>query len=134
MNKISDIRDDVQDFAEEVIEKNHLENLADFIFLGLEQQKTMVKAARANPTNEWLAKTDNVIILYFDQKLYDLLDVEAREILILNALSGLSYDSEKARTKLEQPELQISVGCYEKYKDKLMRAAELAYQGRQQLE
>ena len=86
MNKISDIRDDVQDFAEEVIEKNHLENLADFIFLGLEQQKTMVKAARANPTNEWLAKTDNVIILYFDQKLYDLLDVEAREILILNAL------------------------------------------------
>ena len=124
MGKITEASKGVQDFINKVVMDMELDAFASFRTLSITKQKQLVKVAKATPTHEYFINKSDVVLVYVNEKVWDMLDDRNRELLTRNALNGISWNDDKGKLIVEQPELFISQGCYEAYGIDLVNAAE----------
>lgn len=124
MAKITEASQGVQEFIQNVVMEMELDAFASFRYLSITNQKQLVKVAKASPTHEYFIRTSDVVLVYVNEKVWDMLDDKSRALLTRNALNGISWNDEKGKMNVEQPELLISQGCYEAYGVDLVNAAE----------
>ena len=133
MAKITKASDDVTNAVQEVIDKMGLTLYVRFSALHVSGQKQLVKVAKVSPTTEYFNQKPDNIIVYVNEEIYDMLEQKQRMMLIANALYGISYDDEKDKLNVIQPELGISLGGYQQYGSDLVDAAEAVQLALQQL-
>lgn len=85
-------------------------------------QKTLIKIKKANPIIEYFVNAENCIIITINEILFYQLSDEQRKLIILNELEGVYYDTEKDKLIVQQPPLNISIGCYNKFGNNLIEA------------
>lgn len=117
--------EDITEVFTEIIQSHDLDAFAQFRIFET-KQKEFLKIARANKAVEFFSKTQDCVLAYVDRRIWDRLEDKQRRLLIENALAGLSYDDEKGKMNLEQPDLAISSGCYALFGKDLVDAAEIA--------
>ncbi len=125
MSKLEQASDEVINFINEIIMDLELDAFAHFRFFNLEKQKELIKVSKASKTTEYFAKTSDLITIFVNEKIWDKLEDKHRDLLVRNALNGISYDDEKGKMNVEQPNLLISSECYAKFGSDLVDAAEI---------
>ena len=133
MSKIYKASDDVTNAVQSVIDKMGLTLYVQFSALHVTGQKQLIKVAKVSPTTEYFNQKPDNIIVYVNEEVYEMLEPKQREMLIANALYGVSYDDEKDKLNVAQPELNITVSGYQQYGQELLNAAEAVQLALQQI-
>lgn len=132
MGKIYKLSDSTTELINELAENAGLLNYINIMTFGA-KQKEAVKAKKANPTEEFIGKSDCVLV-YVNEDVFIKLDDEQQRILIEDVLNGVLYDDEKDKLNVSQPEIKMSLGGWRKYGEKLVNALETSILVRQQME
>lgn len=133
--KITTASDDVIEYVSKIFEQMGLNNYVEFRVLNNESQKCLITSAKASGTVEHFAKASPCVVVYVNEELWYLLDDdEKREMLVKDALNGVYYDTEKEKLFVEKPQINVSLGTWQKYGIKLLEAAETVVLMQQQIE
>ena len=133
--KIIKESDDIIEFVEKIIDTTALKGYVEFRVLNNESQKALVTASKASATVEHFARTSPCVIVYVNEEVWYRLDDEnMREMLVRDAIDGVSFDPEKDKLTVEKPQINISVGTWMKYGEKLVKAAETVVLTQKQIE
>lgn len=133
--KVFKASDEVVEFVDKIIESTGLKGYISFDILNNESQKALVTASKGSSTSEYYAKTSPLVIIYVNENLWFRVDDERmREILVRDAIDGVSYDTEKEKLVVEKPQINIALGTYRKYGEQLLKAAETVILAMQQIE
>lgn len=136
MAKLEKSSDEVIDFITEIIQEHDLDAFAQFRFFHLPKQKELIKVSKASATTEYFAKTSDMVTVFVNERIWDMIDERQRKLLTENALNGVYYDEKEdgsGKLVVEQPNLAISAECYAKYGKDLVDAAEIAVHALRQL-
>lgn len=79
-----------------------------------------------NDVAKVLKGEENLIVIALYEEAFLAVDEETQNFWIENLLSQIAFDYEKEKVTLTKPELQVSLGMYHKYKEKVLEKAELA--------
>lgn len=133
--KVLKASDEVVEFVDKIIESTGLKGYISFDILNNESQKALVTATKGSSTSEYYAKASPLVIIYVNENIWFRIDDERmREILVRDAIDGVSYDTEKEKLIVEKPQINISLGAYRKYGESLLKAAETVILAAQQIE
>lgn len=133
MAKLEKASDEIIEFITGIIEEHDLDAFATFRFFELPKQKELIKVSKASATTEYFAKASDMCTVFINPNIWNLLEETHRRLLVENALNGITYDDEKMKMNIEQPDLMISSECYAKYGKDLVDAAEIAANALRQL-
>lgn len=133
MAKITKASDDVCEVVQDVIDSMGMTLYVRFFALNITGQKQLVKVVKSSPTTEYFSQKPDCILVYVNEEIYDMLEERQRRMLIANVLYGVSYDDEKDKLNVVQPEIGITVGGYQQYGKELVDAAEAVQLALQQL-
>lgn len=98
--KIFETSGDIVELANDRFEDTGLPQLGvDLKVLSVTKAKSILKVQRANATTHFLTKKDVVLTVY--EEAFDRLSDEYKNILMIGALSNISYDTEKDKLNVE---------------------------------
>ena len=112
---------------EAVAETGHDRKGVDFkVYNMLNARKEVIKVQRANEAAEILSNGQDVVIISIAEEIFDLVDEKTRRLWVEDALSNVSYDSEKEKLLIgKEPMISTTFGMYNKYGQLSIDMAEL---------
>lgn len=123
--KLIKASDDIIEFIDKILESTGLKGYIEFRMLNNESQKALVTVSKGNNTVEYFAGVSPIVVIYINENVwYRIDDDRMREILVRDALTGISYDTEKDKLNINKPDINIYAGSYMKYGESLIQAAE----------
>lgn len=129
--KYFDVADENRDLIDELFQNTGMHNYVNLIILGspkpLDKYK-VIKVGKNNPIGEKLGNCPESVICYLYEEGFDRLDAETKELVVMDAISAISYDTEKDKTVLGCPTITVSVAGRMKYGESLLNAVETAWQ------
>ena len=81
---------------------------------------------KGNDLVQYYAGREDVVVIALYEDAFDIVDEDTQNIWIEGLFSQISYDIEKGKLSIVKPEIQISEGMYEKYKNIAVDKARLA--------
>lgn len=136
MAKLEKASDEIIEFITGIIQEHDLDAFAQFRFFELPKQKELIKVSKASATTEYFAKTSDMVTVFVNPKIWEMLDDKQRRLLTENTLNGVYFDEKEdgsGKLVVEQPNLAISAECYAKYGKDLVDAAEIAIHALRQI-
>lgn len=137
MAKLRKSSDDVIEFVEKIIaEETLLENYITWRILSNDKQKQLIQISKSSAITEYFAQMRDSVIIIINEELFDALapqheeQEDVRKLIIEDALSTIICEtnekSGEMKISIGKPQICITTGCYEKYGEKLVRAAEIS--------
>lgn len=112
----------------EVVAETGLDRMGvDFqVYNILNPKKEVIKVQRANEVAEILSNRQDLVIISIAEEIFDLVDEKTRRLWAEDALSNVSYDSEKEKLLIgKEPMISTTFGMYNKYGQLSIDMAEL---------
>lgn len=137
MAKLRKSSDDVIEFVEKILaEETLLENYITWRILSNDKQKQLIQISKSSAITEYFAQMRDSVIIIINEELFDALapqheeQEDVRKLIIEDALSTIMCEtnekSGEMKISIGKPQICITTGCYEKYGEKLVRAAEIS--------
>lgn len=137
MAKLRKSSDDVIEFVEKILaEETLLENYITWRILSNDKQKQLIQISKSSAITEYFAQMRDSVIIIINEELFDALapqheeQEDIRKLIIEDALSTIICEtnekSGEMKISIGKPQICITTGCYEKYGEKLVRAAEIS--------
>lgn len=127
MSKIFETAQEIINLVQDEFKKTGLPQMGITLkVVSVTKQKQILKVAKASSTIEFLGKLNDAVILYIYEEAFDRMDDENRRLLIEDALSTISYDSDKDKIIITQPQINITIGGNAKYGERLVNACEIS--------
>ena len=137
MAKLRKSSDDVIEFIEKILaEETLLENYITWRILSNDKQKQLIQISKSSAITEYFAQMRDSVIIIVNEELFDSLapqheeQEDLRKLIIEDALSNIICEtnekSGEMKISIGKPQICITTGCYEKYGEKLVRAAEVS--------
>lgn len=127
--KYFDVADENRDLIDEIFQKTGLHNYVNLIILGspkpLDKYK-VIKVGKNNPIGEKLGNCPESVICYLYEEGFDRLDAETKEMLVTDAITVISYDTEKDKIVLGCPTITVTLGGRAHFGEALLNAKETA--------
>lgn len=133
MAKFFELSDENQNYFVDEWNENGLYNFIDLKLLGVNKAKDVIKVQKTNPQAEYLGKCPDSVTCTVYEAAFDRLDDKAKKLLVKDALSVVSYDSEKDKINVGCPLIIVTIGGRAKYGEELLNAAESATLAIQQI-
>jgi len=134
MAKFFEISEENQQIFDDIWQESGMFNYIDLKVVGTPKAKEVIKVQKTNPYAEYLGKCPDSIIVTVYEEVFDRLDDKNKKLLAKDALSLVSYDSEKDKINVGVPQIVVTVGGRMKYGDDLINAAEAGVLAIQQVE
>lgn len=114
MSKFSEISEDVSKYFFNIFDKQTtLGHYVTVKLLNNDQLKHLIEVKKFTEPVAYLLNKE--ILISINEKVFDLLEDKQRELLILEALQSIEYDSEKDQLKLATPDVQTYSPIIKKY-------------------
>lgn len=137
MAKLRKSSDDVIEFVEKILsEETLLENYITWRILSNDKQKQLIQISKSSAITEYFAQMRDSVIIIINEELFDALapqheeQEDVRKLIIEDVLSTIICEtnekSGEMKISIGKPQICITTGCYEKYGEKLVRAAEIS--------
>lgn len=137
MAKLYETSDEIRDFIENIIgSETTLERYITWRILSNDKQKELIKVAKSSAVTEYFAKMRDSVIIYVNEEVFDRMkpdnvnDVDYRKLVIEDVLSTIEVleneNTGAMKIQIAKPNICISSGCYQKYGEDLVHAAEIA--------
>ena len=137
MAKLRKSSDDVIEFIEKILaEETLLENYITWRILSNDKQKQLIQISKSSAITEYFAQMRDSVIIIVNEELFDALapqheeQEDLRKLIIEDVLSNIICEtnekSGEMKISIGKPQICITTGCYEKYGEKLVRAAEVS--------
>ena len=137
MAKLYETSESIKNFIEDIIAKETaLDRYITWRILSNDKQKELIKVAKSSAVTEYFAKMRDSIIIYVNEEVFDRMkpnnvnDVDYRKLVIEDVLSTVEIlENENTGTmkiQIAKPQICITSGCYRKYGENLVHAAETA--------
>lgn len=137
MAKLRKSSDEVIEFVEKILaEETLLENYITWRILSNDKQKQLIQISKSSAITEYFAQMRDSVIIIINEELFDALapqheeQEDVRKLIIEDALSTIICEtnekSGEMKISIGKPQICITTGCYEKYGEKLVRAAEIS--------
>jgi hypothetical protein len=137
MAKLRKSSDDVIEFVEKILtEETLLENYITWRILSNDKQKQLIQISKSSAITEYFAQMRDSVIIIINEELFDALapqheeQEDVRKLIIEDALSTIICETNEKSGEMKiaigKPQICITTGCYEKYGEKLVRAAEIS--------
>jgi len=133
MAKFFEISEENQEIFDSIWQESGMFNYIDLKILGVPKAKEVIKVQKTNPQAEYLGKCPDSIIVVVYEQAFDRLDDRGKKLLAEDALSLVSFDSEKEKIIVGAPQIVVSVGGRAKYGDELINISESAVLAIQQI-
>jgi len=133
MAKFFEISEENQEIFDTIWSESGMFNYIDLKLLGVSKAKEVIKVQKTNPQAEYLGKCPDSIVVTVYEQAFDRLDDRGKKLLAEDALSVVSFDSEKDKIIVGAPQVVVSVGGRAKYGDELINVSEAAVLAIQQI-
>ena len=133
MAKFFEISEENKEIFDNIWDTTGMVHYVDLKLLGVSKAKEVVKVQKTNPQAEYLGKCPDSIICTVYEEAFDRLDERGKKLLAEDALSLVSYDSEKDKIIVGAPQIVVSVGGRAKYGEELINVSEAAVLAIQQI-
>lgn len=134
MAKFFELSEENQKIFDDIWQDSGMFNYIDLKIVGTSKAKEVIKVQKTNPYAEYLGKCPDSTIVTVYEEVFDRLDDKNKKLLAEDALSLVSYDSEKDKINVGAPQIVVTVGGRMKYGDELINAAEIAVTMIQEIE
>ena len=134
MAKLFKLTEETENLINKVANEFGLNNYMNIKCFGINKQRQIIKVKKASPTEEGMGNTSDSVIVIVAEDVLTRLSDEQQELLVRDALSQIFYDDEKDKITVVQPEICITLGGWQKWGEKLVKAQETAILVRQQIE
>lgn len=134
MAKFYEVSEENLSLIDQKFQETGMHNYIDFKVVGISKAKEVIKVVKANPIAEYVGKCPDSVFCIVYEEAFDRLDDEAKELLVVDALANVSYDSEKDKIIVGGPQIIVSLGGLEKNGQNLIRAAMSGVYAIQQIE
>ena len=134
MAKFYEVSEENLSLIDEKFQETGMHNYIDFKVVGISKAKEVIKVVKTNPIAEYVGQCPDSVLCIVYEEAFDRLDDEAREMLVVDALANVAYDSEKDKIIVGGPQITVSLGGLEKYGQKLVHAAETGIYAIMQIE
>ena len=134
MEKFFEISEENQQIFDDVWQESGMFNYVDLKIVGTPKAKEVIKVQKTNPYAGYWGKCTGSISVTVYEEVFDRLDDKSKKLLVEDALSLVSYDSEKDKINVGAPQIVITVGGRMKYGEELINAAEIAVTMIQEIE
>jgi hypothetical protein len=137
MSKLYETSDSIKEFIENIIgNETTLERYITWRILSNDKQKELIKVSKSSAVTEYFAKMRDSVIICVNEEVFDRLapnsvnDVDYRKLVIEDVLSTIEViendNTGTMKIQIAKPQICISSGCYQKYGEDLVHAAETA--------
>lgn len=126
MAKLFKLSEETQNLIDEVVDELGLNHYMNFKCFGINKQKQVIKVKKASPTEEGMGGSTDCVIIIVVEDIFERLSLEQQNMLLKDALMGVSYDDEKDKIVVIQPEISVSLGGWQKWGEDLVRTQEIA--------
>ena len=137
MAKLYETSEEIRDFIENIITKETtLDRYIEWHILSNDKQKELIKVAKSSAVTEYFAKMRDSIIIYVNEEVFDRMKpdnvnaVDYRKLVIEDVLSTVEIleneNTGNLKIQIAKPNICINSGCYQKYGEDLVHAAEVA--------
>ena len=133
MAKFFELSEENKEVFDTIWDNTGMVHYVDLKLLGVSKAKEVVKVQKTNPQAEYLGKCPDSIICTVYEEAFDRLDEKGKKLLAEDALSIVSYDSEKDKIIVGAPQIVVTVGGRAKYGEELINVAESAVLAIQQI-
>lgn len=134
MAKIFEANDEHKELILNVAKDAMLDSYMTIKVLATDKQKQVIKVKKSSPIEETLGKCTDSIVVIICQPVFDELSDEQRELIAKDALSCVSYDLDKSKIIVTQPEIACTIGGRQQLGNNLLDALETAVLVAQQIE
>ena len=134
MANFFEISEENQQIFDDVWQESGMFNYVDLKIVGTPKAKEVIKVQKTNPYAGYWGKCTGSISVTVYEEVFDRLDDKNKKLLVEDALSLVSYDSEKDKINVGAPQIVITVGGRMKYGEELINAAEIAVTMIQEIE
>ena len=122
MAKLREASDEAVQFVSEIVSMTELKDAVTFQVLFDDGLKRFAKVAKGNGVVEYLKEVSPVVVVYINEKLFNAFEYNERRMLLENELLGVSYDWEKEKLTVKQPDMALSSECWRRYGTQLLNA------------
>ena len=125
---LSEASEEYVKLVEEAVSETGLDRMGvDFqVYNMLNPKKEIIKVQRANEVAEILSNRQDLVIISIAEEIFDLVDEKTRRMWVEDALSNVSYDSEKEKLLIgKEPMISTTFSMYNKYGQLSIDMAEL---------
>lgn len=126
MAKFFETSQDVLEFVEGKFAETGLDNYVQLKVISVSKQAQVFKVAKASSMVEFLGHLDDAVVISVYEEVFDRLDEKSRELLTEDAIAQISYDNEKDKLIVTQPQISVTVGGRRKFGEPLIDAEETA--------
>ena len=133
MAKFFELSEENKEVFDTIWDNTGMVHYVDLKLLGVSKAREVVKVQKTNPQAEYLGKCPDSIICTVYEEAFDRLDEKGKKLLAEDALSIVSYDSEKDKIIVGAPQIVVTVGGRAKYGEELINVAESAVLAIQQI-
>lgn len=113
MSKYVEPFEDTQALFNEVIESSGLFNYINITVLTNNKEKEIFKINKANELLKY--RTGDDVIITLNEKIFDSLTDEQKRIVVEEAIAYISFDAEKDKVVITQPDFKAHTGVLRKY-------------------
>lgn len=115
MSKYAEISKDVKDYFDTIFDKHTTLGMYNITceLISCDTQKTLIELKKTNDVYNYLLEKEVVIII--NEKVFDLLEEKQRELLFVECLHQLFFDSEKDKLNILPPDVQTYSPIIKKY-------------------
>lgn len=123
--RYTQLSDDIKDYFNDIVNKSSiLPHNVDFVYIQDYKAKEYIEVKNITGIHKHLNNADIAVVI--NEKYHDLLDDEAKQILIEQAINRISINLETGKIKLIKPDLTTFTGILKKYGlEKVTRANNL---------
>ena len=136
MAKFGDVSDETKDLIEQLVAEAGLENFIRVEIMNIIKSKQLFSVSKAGPKAEHMAnlpENETVCICVYEDA-FNRLDDKAKLLTARDAVASISFDTEKDKIVITQPQICVSLGGRMKYGEELLDAAEAGVLAIQQIE
>lgn len=134
MAKFGNVSDETKDLIEQLVAEAGLENFLRVEVINTIKAKQLFKVKKASPESEFMANKPETVCIYVYEDAFDRLDDNARLLTARDAVASISFDTEKDKIIITQPQICVSLGGRMKYGEELLDAVEAGVLAIQQIE
>lgn len=112
-SKYSEVQDVTRKFFNSVLKKINQPYALKYLLINNDKLRGAVKLQKISDIYQYICKSE--IIVFFNEELWDLLDDQAKEILLRQELDKVSVNMDSGKLKLLKPDVVTFSGILKKY-------------------
>lgn len=125
--KTFDLSEENEKLFERLFEDTGLHNYLQLRLIGVAKSKEVITVNRPNAIAKHVGHLpDDVVTILVYEEAFDRLDDRNKTLLVNDALSVISFDTEKDKISIGAPQITVTIGGRQKYGEELINAAEMA--------